>query len=1073
MQEASVAAQNMAASANGLTVDLSQIPKVSRAGQVALKAFAAAANMLVFALISKGIQAAMDAIDRYIHRAEYAAQAMKEAQQKISESQSNLRSMSATLAENKDRFLELSNGVDKFSRNLSLSTEDYAEYLSISNELAELFPTLISGYDNQGNALLAIGSDAEETRKKLQELIEAEQDAARQTLIDGMDDLARNVYYEADDAKDSIQGMKSELAELQEQYKELSVNLNNSTGRVSFSGFGSDDADKYTKILEEALTTAGIAYKKQYGDIWLEYASPDQYKEARKIFKASVESDKAFLAASIRSFEQGIQAEEDSVKISYSKMNASLQAWVADNANYQYLSDQSSAMVDALIPGINWDGLENPPMTADDYQNYIQENILDPLMKVPQEHRKEVDEMFRQLLSYEDGDMDVLSFAETVQKRLNELNLNINIAPAIADAQQAKDNLQSSIDRIAEGGNADFTTSSGVWVDAGDYKTLTEYTADFNAAQIACWNDATLGAENAEEAIERYEAALKTVSKNAHLSFADSLSRVNSLSDGLDQLGKIYADIQDSGDFDWSSILNNEDFKDTFGGFTEEYDHFIQTVASHPNDIGACQSAFNDLASAYIYNSDALKDLTDETKGSAIAMLEQMGVTNAEEIVTEQLTAQTEALALKEQALALTKDGVTAATADSINALLNEANASETARAYLFKLIADEQVFNNQGLNVQGKISALGELASAYGQTAVAAKIAAWEQAAKDSHVQSSLSQADIKHLQEEIAASINTPIQFKSTSFTRSTSAATQAAQETTETFNWLETLLSRIQRKITNFGKTVSAVWQSWSKRNNAAIQQLAAIREELTTQQQAYDAYLAKADSVGLSGHYQDLVKNGSIRIEDITDDGLKEQIKAFQDWYEKALAASDAIADLKDNLADLAKTRFDNVSKQFEQQLSLIEHEADLTNNRLEQAEAKGYLVSGSYYEFLIALEEDTLAQLKRQHAALGSTLQTSVADGTVELYSEQWYDMVSDIQKVEKDIGDAELSIINHNNKLRELDWDLFDRSQEQMAQIPKEADFLLSLMEHSDLYDESGSLNRLGNAAAGLHAVSL
>lgn len=112
-------------SMNGAAVSEEKLQKAQKASTVAAKAQSvalgaatAAANMLIFALISKGIQAAMDAIDRYVHRAEYAAQALKEAQQEISESQSNLRSMSATLAENQDRFLELSNGVYQFSKNL-------------------------------------------------------------------------------------------------------------------------------------------------------------------------------------------------------------------------------------------------------------------------------------------------------------------------------------------------------------------------------------------------------------------------------------------------------------------------------------------------------------------------------------------------------------------------------------------------------------------------------------------------------------------------------------------------------------------------------------------------------------------------------------------------------------------------------------------------------------------------------------------------------------------------------------------------------------------------------------------
>lgn len=157
-------------SANGATISTEQMTAAqeastvaARAQSAAYKAISVAGNMIAFTLIAKGIQVATDAIDHYVNRAEYAAEAMKEAQQKIDDAQSTLKTMSDTLSENKDRFLELSQGVDKFSNNLSLSEEDYAEYLSISNQLAELFPSLVSGYDDQGNALLAIGSNANET----------------------------------------------------------------------------------------------------------------------------------------------------------------------------------------------------------------------------------------------------------------------------------------------------------------------------------------------------------------------------------------------------------------------------------------------------------------------------------------------------------------------------------------------------------------------------------------------------------------------------------------------------------------------------------------------------------------------------------------------------------------------------------------------------------------------------------------------------------------------------------------------------------------------------------------------
>jgi len=74
-----------------------------------------------------------------------------------------------SLASNKDRYAELSEGVDKFGHNVSLSDEEYQEYLSISQELAELSPSLIAGYDAEGKAILRKADAIDEVIDKLEE----------------------------------------------------------------------------------------------------------------------------------------------------------------------------------------------------------------------------------------------------------------------------------------------------------------------------------------------------------------------------------------------------------------------------------------------------------------------------------------------------------------------------------------------------------------------------------------------------------------------------------------------------------------------------------------------------------------------------------------------------------------------------------------------------------------------------------------------------------------------------------------------------------------------------------------
>ena len=80
------------------------------------------------------------------------------------------------------------------------------------------------------------------------------------------------------------------------------------------------------------------------------------------------------------------------------------------------------------------------------------------------------------------------------------------------------------------------------------------------------------------------------------------LANIEKLSAGFDQLDKIYADILDKADFDYSAIFNNQAFQQSFGNL-DSYEDFIKTITNSPNDIKAVQEAFNQLSTEYINNS--------------------------------------------------------------------------------------------------------------------------------------------------------------------------------------------------------------------------------------------------------------------------------------------------------------------------------------------------------------------------------------------------------------------------------------------------------------------------------------
>ena len=193
------------------------------------------------------------------------------------------------------------------------------------------------------------------------------------------------------------------------------------------------------------------------------------------------------------------------------------------------------------------------------------------------------------------------------------------------------------------------------------------------------------------------------------------MSGVQQLAAGLDQLDKIYADVLNKEDFDWSSILNNDTFKTCFSDMqnvTEEYkasyEEFIETVSNSPNDINACQQAFNKLATAYVNNEQALKGLNEENKEATINFLEEKGISNAREVIEEYLSVINE---INDAGIDLEN-----ITEEQAIAFLNEANASDISRQYLINYMLQKQMANTP-LNTSADVKALENLCNSLGVT--------------------------------------------------------------------------------------------------------------------------------------------------------------------------------------------------------------------------------------------------------------------------------------------------------------------------------------------------------------------
>lgn len=302
--------------------------------------------------------------------------------------------------------------------------------------------------------------------------------------------------------------------------------------------------------------------------------------------------------------------------------------------------------------------------------------------------------------------------------------------------------------------------------------------------------------------------------------------------------------------------------------------------------------------------------------------------------------------------------------------------------------------------------------------------------------------------------------------------SSATDEAKEFEEVLDWIEIKIDRIERKIKNLERVAGSAFETYANRSKALAEQMGEVSNEITVQQQAYERYLQQANSISLSEDYKSQVQNGTIDISTITDEDLKKNIDDYKQWYEKALDCKDAVEELTESVKELYQQAFDNIVEEFDNYISLIEHNKNIIDGYIEQDENAGYLVSTKYYDSLIALENQTLNQLTEERNRLIASLNEAVSSGNVKEYSDAWFKMQQDINDVNEAIQDSTSSLIDYKNAIQEIQWDIFDKIQDRISDINKESDFLIELMANDKLFDDKGKITDKGKATMGLHGVN-
>ncbi len=129
-------------------------------------------------------------------------------------------------------------------------------------------------------------------------------------------------------------------------------------------------------------------------------------------------------------------------------------------------------------------------------------------------------------------------------------------------------------------------------------------------------------------------------------------------------------------------------------------------------------------------------------------------------------------------------------------------------------------------------------------------------------------------------------------------------------KTFDWIGTLLKKISDSTSKLIDKADRFY-SWQKKNSMINRAVKSANREISQNELAYQTYMKKANSVGLGLNYVRKVQDGTLSIEDVTDENTANKIEKYQEWYDKAQACLDTVEDLYDRQRDLIRQKLDNV------------------------------------------------------------------------------------------------------------------------------------------------------------------
>lgn len=459
-------------------------------------------------------------------------EAFESAKKKADDAKSKIKSLQSEIKQNADtvdqagkKYAELAQGVNQLTgKNISLSDDEYKEFLDVSNQLADVFPQLTKGYDDNGNAILDLQGNVDGITGKLKDLLEIEQQLAQQEINKNIDTYFENQSKvfgkEAKGQNDTIDTQTEKI----EKYQKALDNFNESVSNNKPASNFESELEKQTYYadfladMEKANIDIADAIISQDG------TSATEYNFA-KLSKETQEQIRQYYAGIISTANTEMRSAESQLSTSNAEFASYVNMWM-QNSSGSYLAmtgnDEMQSALSSIVSGLNWgdilQGDDFSGLSGEELESAIETNILVPLQSAMA--NADTGDQFKQIitdaLTISDDDISLEESKNRIEAYVQEINdvlgdaLGKPLTASDLGMQKYLDNyemLMDGVSKYAQTLKSDGSIPMTMDVMKESKDKLLQFAEENSInteAEIQTWNRIMSESETREEAMKKY-----------------------------------------------------------------------------------------------------------------------------------------------------------------------------------------------------------------------------------------------------------------------------------------------------------------------------------------------------------------------------------------------------------------------------------------------------------------------------------------------------------------------------------------------------------------------------------------